>query len=207
MGVYVRGKRLWIRFRDVDGWRDASTGYSVGDEAKAAQVLAEVESRVRLVSASRRTSTTMKLRSVDPRLARLEYRRLLAERDRRCGDVCRAQGLIGYTYALRAENGLYKIGHTKQGDGSAKTPLDYLVSKQFGSPLRLDLVGWSHDARLEELLHSKFADQRRHGEWFALDASPLGHAADVCEGGIGLASRLAAEIGARLDAAGRGEGL
>lgn len=33
MGVYARGKKLWIRFRDVGGkWRDASTGYEVGQE-------------------------------------------------------------------------------------------------------------------------------------------------------------------------------
>lgn len=36
MGVYARGSKLWIRFRDVDGkWRDASSGYSVGQEALA----------------------------------------------------------------------------------------------------------------------------------------------------------------------------
>ncbi len=47
MGVFERGSKLWIRFRDVDGkWRNASTGYSVGDEGKAHEVLAEVESRV-----------------------------------------------------------------------------------------------------------------------------------------------------------------
>jgi len=31
LAAYARGKKLWIRFRDVSGkWRDASTGYEVG---------------------------------------------------------------------------------------------------------------------------------------------------------------------------------
>jgi len=33
MGVYARGSKLWIRFRDAKGtWRDAATGYNVGQE-------------------------------------------------------------------------------------------------------------------------------------------------------------------------------
>jgi hypothetical protein len=36
MGVYTRGKKRWIRIRDVGStWRDASTGYEVGEEALA----------------------------------------------------------------------------------------------------------------------------------------------------------------------------
>jgi integrase len=47
MGVFTRGRKLWIRFADVDGtWRSASTGYLVGDEARAREVLSEVETRV-----------------------------------------------------------------------------------------------------------------------------------------------------------------
>ena len=41
MGVFARGNTLWIRYRDVDGkWRNASTGYPVGDEGRAHETLA-----------------------------------------------------------------------------------------------------------------------------------------------------------------------
>lgn len=47
MGIYTRGNKLWLRFQDATGrWRSASSGFSVGDEAKAAEVLSEVESRI-----------------------------------------------------------------------------------------------------------------------------------------------------------------
>ena len=46
MGVFARGRKLWIRFHDVDRWRNAPTGYSVGEEGKAQGVLAEVEARL-----------------------------------------------------------------------------------------------------------------------------------------------------------------
>ena len=43
MGVYPRGSKLWITFRDVDGkWRNASTGYNRGQEALAQAVHDEV---------------------------------------------------------------------------------------------------------------------------------------------------------------------
>jgi integrase len=48
MGVYARGSKLWIRFRDAGGkWRDASTGYSVGQEELARATFDEVLARVR----------------------------------------------------------------------------------------------------------------------------------------------------------------
>lgn len=47
MGVYPRGKKLWIRFRDAKGkWRDASTGYNLGQEALAQATHDEVVARV-----------------------------------------------------------------------------------------------------------------------------------------------------------------
>ena len=43
MGVYPRGSKLWITFRDVDGkWRNASAGYNRGREALAQAVHDEV---------------------------------------------------------------------------------------------------------------------------------------------------------------------
>src|SRR5690242_12197794 len=47
MGVYARGSKLWIRFRDIGGkWRDAFSGYMVGQEALASEVHAEIVARV-----------------------------------------------------------------------------------------------------------------------------------------------------------------
>src|SRR3954465_15372711 len=47
MGVYSRGKKLWIRFRDAKGmWRDASTGYSVGQEELAQVMHDETVARI-----------------------------------------------------------------------------------------------------------------------------------------------------------------
>jgi len=48
MGVYARGSKLWIRFRDDSGkWCSASTGYNVGQEDLAQATLDEVLTRVR----------------------------------------------------------------------------------------------------------------------------------------------------------------
>lgn len=53
MSVFTRGSKLWIRFRDVGGkWRNASTGYSVGQEALAQAVHDEVLARVRGTSST-----------------------------------------------------------------------------------------------------------------------------------------------------------
>ncbi len=47
MGIYARGNTLWMRYRDIDGkWRNASTTYRVGDEARAEKALEEVEARI-----------------------------------------------------------------------------------------------------------------------------------------------------------------
>ena len=47
MGVYARGSKLWIRFRDAKGtWRDASTGYNVGQEELARIMHDETVARI-----------------------------------------------------------------------------------------------------------------------------------------------------------------
>lgn len=47
MGVYTRGGKLWIRFRGADGSdRRAATGYDVGQEVLAREMLEHVRSRV-----------------------------------------------------------------------------------------------------------------------------------------------------------------
>src|SRR5262245_56266038 len=43
MGLFVRGQKLWARFKDESGrWVNRPTGYSVGDEAKATRFLATI---------------------------------------------------------------------------------------------------------------------------------------------------------------------
>jgi integrase len=65
MGVYARGKKLWIRFRDAGGkWRDASTGYEVGQEALAQATHDEVVARV---GASARTVKHAPVRGITVR--------------------------------------------------------------------------------------------------------------------------------------------
>ncbi|MDB4971314.1 MAG: integrase family protein [Myxococcales bacterium] len=45
--VFPRGQRLWIKYKAIDGsWRNASSGFAVGEESKARQLLREVEARV-----------------------------------------------------------------------------------------------------------------------------------------------------------------
>jgi integrase len=54
MGVFVRGKKLWIRFRDVDGvWRNVASGLVVGQERLARAKFEALEA-----AASRATGAT-----------------------------------------------------------------------------------------------------------------------------------------------------
>lgn len=47
MAVYQRGNKLWLRFQGVDGsWQRKPSGLSVGEEAQAEAVLAEVKAQV-----------------------------------------------------------------------------------------------------------------------------------------------------------------
>lgn len=47
MGVFTRGTKLWIRFRDVDGnWRNVRSGYDVGQERLAEAMHDELVRRV-----------------------------------------------------------------------------------------------------------------------------------------------------------------
>lgn len=67
-------------------------------------------------------------------------------------------------YLVRAENGLTKIG-------IAISPRRRLVSLRADSPLPLELIHMAAvgDAeRIEAELHTEFAAQRSHGEWFRL---------------------------------------
>lgn len=47
MGVFARGSKLWIRFRDVDGeWRNVRSGFDVGQESLAQARFDALEKRV-----------------------------------------------------------------------------------------------------------------------------------------------------------------
>ncbi len=73
------------------------------------------------------------------------------------------RGEGGVVYFIRAvESGRIKIGHTK---GSAEARLTNFLT---GSPEPLELLGAvpQTDDLNEPGLHERFADARRHGEWF-----------------------------------------
>lgn len=62
MGVYARGSRLWIRYKDEKGeWVNERTGYAVGEEEKASRYFA------RLDSLAREAEKTQKTRDTGPR--------------------------------------------------------------------------------------------------------------------------------------------
>ncbi|MGW3303983.1 GIY-YIG nuclease family protein [Streptomyces rubiginosohelvolus] len=66
------------------------------------------------------------------------------------------------------ESPLVKIGWTDN-------PERRLRDLQTGSPVPLQLLtAFEGNAELEGALHAHFADQRMHGEWFALGEDPLG---------------------------------
>lgn len=77
----------------------------------------------------------------------------------------------GYVYVLRADNGLYKIGWAKILDKRIKK-LEIVL------PYELELIVsiQSENAlALEGELHKHFADKRKKGEWFNLEAEDIVH--------------------------------
>lgn len=87
-------------------------------------------------------------------------RRLKRAIRRRWDDGC------GAVYLVQAENGLFKIG-------SSRNPMKRLGTLRTGSPIGIDLVHiiitWQYTHQsLERALQRRFAHRRAHGEWFAL---------------------------------------
>jgi len=75
----------------------------------------------------------------------------------------------GYVYFLRADNGLFKIGMTKE--------LNKRI-KQLGIQLPYELqlvhaIGTDERCHVEEYFHLRFAQKRVRGEWFALTDSDI----------------------------------
>jgi hypothetical protein len=84
----------------------------------------------------------------------------------------------GYLYAIRpAVGGLTKIGR-------ASDPARRITDIQAMSPVRLILVGLSHQEHLETHLHTGYRGGRAHGEWFKIDRqrNPLGRPEEMCWG-------------------------
>lgn len=70
----------------------------------------------------------------------------------------------GYVYLLRAHDGLYKIGHTANPDNRLRTfevRLPFFVEYEH-------LIPCENRLKAEATLHSRYAAQRVHGEWFRL---------------------------------------
>lgn len=70
----------------------------------------------------------------------------------------------GFIYLLRAENGLYKIGLTKNVNTRIK-------AIQNGSLLKIELLHTIRSSDMvtaEQILHARFEEKRNKGEWFAL---------------------------------------
>lgn len=75
----------------------------------------------------------------------------------------------GYVYVLRADNGVYKIGQSTQID-------DRIKQLSIQLPYELELVHvieTDHVINAEQLLHNRYAEKRRGGEWFALTDEDL----------------------------------
>jgi hypothetical protein len=101
-------------------------------------------------------------------------------KEERSNDTPHRNSIVGYVYLIRAENGLYKFGKTR--DMKARL-------KPFGVnfPMKWDLVHsfQSNDYSLtEERLHQMFRDKREIGEWFKLLAEDVAHITAIKDGGL-----------------------
>ena len=77
--------------------------------------------------------------------------------------------LPGEVYVVRADNGLYKIGRSSNAAARIKTLTVQL-------PYALELVhtvATADTVGLERMLHTRFAAQRKRGEWFELSSEDV----------------------------------
>ena len=75
----------------------------------------------------------------------------------------------GYIYLMKAENGYYKIGRSKDVPARLKQ-----LNREF--PIKIEVVHqfWATDyISREKDLHFLFKDQQQEGEWFALDQGDI----------------------------------
>ena len=75
------------------------------------------------------------------------------------------QSRCGWVYVIQADNGLYKIGKTKDWDGrlnhfTVKLPYELVFIMRIETEDRHEL---------ESFLHEQYSDKRIRGEWFRLD--------------------------------------
>lgn len=124
-----------------------------------AQLLGVRESVVRTWIAKRRIASVRLGRSVVIPTRELDSLKTLAAQER-----------SGWLYVIRATNGLYKIGRTRND------PRQRLATIKTGSPLRVSLVRAvevEDCVGAERALHAELVGQRVRGEWFRLDRSAL----------------------------------
>ena len=75
----------------------------------------------------------------------------------------------GYIYFVMADNGLVKIGRTK----NIERRMDELT---FTSPIGMTLLSYfatTDYIKAEMRMHHKYRAKRKHGEWFALDVKDI----------------------------------
>lgn len=80
--------------------------------------------------------------------------------DERILEKARVHGVDCFVYAIRAENGLIKIGVSIQ-------PERRIMALRSSSPTPLELLGYIPGSfGIENMLHKLLSDSSSHGEWF-----------------------------------------
>lgn len=88
------------------------------------------------------------------------------------------EGMDGFVYLIKAENGLYKIGKTKN---VSKRMQPFSVS----FPMKWELIHYFQSLNYtaaEQALHKKYADKRNTGEWFELQPEDAAYIIGVKDG-------------------------
>lgn len=85
--------------------------------------------------------------------------------------IKKARNPQGYVYLIQSSTGHYKIGHTAN-------PLKRLRTFEAKLPFEIEyvhLIATTNRFALEKELHTKFADRRVRGEWFALTSADIAY--------------------------------
>ncbi len=84
-----------------------------------------------------------------------------------------------YVYIIKGEiMSFYKIGYT------ANSPYQRLTELQHSNPDKLSVIQYyksMHSKKLEKLVHEKFKEKRKIGEWFELSEEDLKNFKGICE--------------------------
>lgn len=108
--------------------------------------------------------------------------------------------MSGFIYAIRALDKV-KIGFTSGSPG------ERLRALQTGSPVRLQLAGWSEGSQdLERGIHAAFGEYREHGEWFRYQGAVVDFVERLKREGCEGVSRGSSDGGRELEEKGRVDG-